>query len=149
MKSEIGRKHMSYQSTGSTVVDFSQGQCGPAMYKPTAKSSCQMIYGGDVAPDWGGWKGSNPATLPGGDATPWNQGVTDFSGGSCGSGMIRPSPTAPCQQLVIGMPMGDAVTIAKNYWWVGVAAIGAYFLFKKKRKGLSIRTRKPGSNKLL
>lgn len=97
---------MSYIPVGTTAVDFSQGGCGPGMYKPYPNGRCEALPGGFRAPEWGTRSSASPDNLPGGNASGWGTGVTDFSGGSCGAGMVRPSPTSPCVRIERGMGIG-------------------------------------------
>lgn len=94
---------MAYEATGATALDYSEGRCGPGMYKPFANSSCQALPWGLRAPEYGTSTSDSPFDANVG----YSRGIQDFSGGSCGSGMIKPGPTQPCQVIQQGMAMGE------------------------------------------
>lgn len=98
---------MAYYSVGETAVDFSGGMCGPGMHKPFPNSSCEALPYGQTYPEQNTHSDDSPVGLPGGAAMPWfGRYSPDFSGGSCGGGMIRTSPTAPCRPIERGMSTG-------------------------------------------
>ena len=94
---------MAYEATGATAVDFSHGTCGPGMYKWHPNGTCQALPWGLRAPEYGRSSHADPTDSNVG----YSRGITDFSGGSCGSGMIKPGPTQPCQVIQQGMAMGE------------------------------------------
>ena len=94
---------MAYEATGATAVDFSHGTCGPGMYKWHPNGTCQALPWGLRAPEYGGSSHADPTDSNVG----YSRGITDFSGGSCGSGMIKPGPAQPCQVIQQGMAMGE------------------------------------------
>lgn len=99
---------MAYISTSGGAVDFSSGQCGPGMVKPFPNSSCEALQYGQTYPEQDAGPSADPNGLPGGSSFPWfNRYSPDFSGGSCGSGMIRTRPDGPCRPIERGMGIGD------------------------------------------
>lgn len=134
-----------YWPAGDVAVDYSYGSCGPGMYKPFANSSCRALPSGLRAPEFGGESSESPFGLPGGNIG-FARGIVDFSGGSCGGGMIRPGPTEPCQRVEEGMRMsfgslgelapqasgfGDlAKKYAKEVAWGTAVIVGVSLLLK-------------------
>lgn len=133
---------MAYEATGATALDYSEGRCGPGMYKPFANSSCQALPWGLRAPEYGTSTSDSPFDANVG----YSRGIQDFSGGSCGSGMIKPGPTQPCQVIQQGMAMGSFSELASKYGktvgWGLAVAIGVGIGMKLYKRHIQKTARK-------
>ena len=133
---------MAYEATGATAVDFSHGTCGPGMYKWHPNGTCQALPWGLRAPEYGRSSHADPTDSNVG----YSRGITDFSGGSCGSGMIKPGPTQPCQVIQQGMAMGSFSELASKYGktvgWGLAVAIGVGIGMKLYKRHIQKTARK-------